>query len=149
MPFYKTALLATLSLGLAITASYAAEESAQYKSLLTPLLETGTDIIDQPIAYPSGTPKVTAATVVIPPGQETGWHTHEVPLFVHVLEGAVTVDYGDKGTNVYEAGETIMEAMNWPHNGINEGDEPVRIFVVYLGSEDKTNTATAAAPGVQ
>lgn len=124
----------------------AAEESVQYKNLLTPLLQTGTDIVGQPIVYPSGTPKVTSAIVVVEPGAETGWHTHEVPLFVYVLEGEVTVDYGSKGTKVYKAGETFMEAMNWPHNGMNKTDAPLRILVAYMGSEDKTNTATASGP---
>jgi quercetin dioxygenase-like cupin family protein len=142
----KTGLLPALAFAFAITAPAAAEESAQYQNLLTPLLEAETDILDQPIVYPSGTPKVTAAIVVIPPGKDTGWHTHEVPLFVHVLDGTVTVDYGDKGTKVYKAGETFMEAMNWPHNGINQGDVPARILAVYMGSEEKTNTATAPDP---
>jgi quercetin dioxygenase-like cupin family protein len=146
MTFIKTGFFAAFALALAGAAPATAQESQQYKNLLTPLLQTGTDIIDQPIVYPAGTPKVTAAIVVIPPGGETGWHTHEVPLFVYVMEGAVTVDYGDKGIKVYKAGESVMEAMNWPHNGINKEDEPVRIMAVYMGSEDKTNTATAPGP---
>jgi quercetin dioxygenase-like cupin family protein len=146
MTFLKTGFLPALAVGLTLVASPVSAESAQYKSLLTPLLDSETDIIDQPIVYPPGTAKVTAATVVIPPGVETGWHTHEVPLFVYVLDGAVTVDYGDKGTHVYKIGETFMEAMNWPHNGINKTDEPVRLLVVYMGSNDKMNTATASGP---
>lgn len=146
MTVLKTGRLPALAFVFAIAAPAAAEESVQYRNLLTPLLETGTDIIDQPIVYPSGAPKITSAIVVIPPGKDTGWHTHEVPLFIHVLDGTVTVDYGDKGTKVYEAGETFMEATNWPHNGINNEDVPVRILAVYMGSDDKTNTATVSVP---
>lgn len=146
MTTLKTGFLSTLAVAFTIALSQAAEESDKYQSLLTPLLETGTDIVNQAIVYPPGTPKVTSAIVVIPPGEETGWHTHEVPLYVHVLEGTVTVDYGGKGTKTYEAGETFMEAMNWPHNGMNNASVPVRILVVYMGSEDKTNTATAPGP---
>jgi len=144
MTAFKTGFLSALAVAFTIAVSQAAEESSRYQSLLTPLLETGTDIVDQAIVYPPGTPKITSAIVVIPPGEETGWHTHEVPLYVHVLEGTVTVDYGSKGTKAYEAGQTFMEAMDWPHNGMNKGNVPVRILVVYMGSEDKTNTATAA-----
>lgn len=143
---FKTGFLLALASTYAIALPVAAEESTRYQNLLTPLLETETDIIDQPVVYPAGTPKVTAAIVVIPPGEDTGWHTHEVPLFVHVLDGTVTVDYGDRGTNVYKAGETFMEAMNWPHNGINKEEVPARILAVYMGSEDQTNTTTAPAP---
>lgn len=145
MNFFKIGFLPAIAIAIAI-APAAAEESTQYKNLLTPLLETGADIIDQPLAYPPGTPKVTAAIVTIPPGGETGWHIHEVPLFVYILDGEVTVDYGDRGTKVYKAGSSIMEAMNWPHNGMNKASEPVRIMAVYVGSDDKTNTASVPAP---
>jgi quercetin dioxygenase-like cupin family protein len=142
----KFAALAAIAAMLMVGRPASAEDSVSYKNLLTPLLKTGTDIIGQPIVYPPGTPEITAAIVTIPPGGKTGWHTHEVPLFVHILEGAVTVDYGDKGTRVYRAGESIMEAMNWPHNGVNSGDEPVRILAVYMGSNERTNAASVPAP---
>ncbi len=124
----------------------AALEDAKYQNLLTPLLSTDADIIGQPIAYPSGKPKVTAAIVTIPPGGETGRHIHQVPLFVYVLEGEVTVDYGDKGTKVYQAGQSLMEAMNWAHNGMNKSAAPVKIMAVYMGGDDKTNVEATAAP---
>jgi len=146
MTSFRLALLPVLAIAFAFSGSARSEESVSYQNLLTPLLETETDIIDQPIVYPTGTPKITSAIVTIPPGGETGWHTHEVPLYVYILDGAVTVDYGDKGTRVYEANSSIMEAMDWPHNGINKGSEPVRILVVYMGAEGKTNAAPADAP---
>ena len=123
-----------------------AEESTQYGKLLTPILESGQTIIGQPIAYPAGTPKVTAAIVVVPPGKETGWHTHAVPLFAYILEGALSVDYGDKGVKVYKAGDGLLEAMNWPHNGVNKTDTVVRILAVYMGAEGQANAEPTAAP---
>ncbi len=120
---------------LALFAAPAAAQDAQYQNLLTPLLSGNQTIIDQTIAYPEGTPKVTAAIVVIPPGKDTGWHIHTVPLFVYVLEGEVTVDYGSKGTKVLKAGSSILEAENWPHNGMNKTDKPLRILAVYMGAE--------------
>src|ERR1700736_598236 len=130
-----------LSAGLAT-----AEGSASYAKLLTPILESGQTIIGQPIAYPTGTPKVTAAIVLVPPGKETGWHTHAVPLFAYVLEGELSVDYGDKGIKVYKAGDGLLEAMNWPHNGTNKTAAPVRILAVYMGAEGQTNAEPAATP---
>jgi quercetin dioxygenase-like cupin family protein len=119
-----------------------AEEAISYKTLVTPLLETSQTVIGQPIVYPAGTAKVTAVIVTIPPGGETGWHEHAVPLFGYMLDGALTVDYGDKGTRTYNVGDTLMEAMNWPHNGANKGDVPVRILAVYMGADGIPN-ATA------
>jgi quercetin dioxygenase-like cupin family protein len=145
--------LRQLGFALALTCAVAAPAIAKdvaapatYQNLLTPLLQTGADTIGQPIAYPPGTPKITAAIVTIPPGGETGWHSHEVPLMVYVLEGEVTVDYGEKGIKVYPAGSAAMEAMNWPHNGMNKGSAPLRLLAVYMGSDAKANTLTAEAP---
>ncbi len=123
-----------------------AEESVSYQNLLTPLLSSGTTVIDQPIAYPEGTPKVTGAIVVVPPGGDTGWHLHKVPLFAYVLEGEVTVDYGEKGVKVVKAGESILEGIDWPHIGMNKTDEPLRILAVYMGAEGVANAETATAP---
>ena len=116
-----------------------AEEAIAYKTLVTPLITTSQTIIGQPLAYPAGTAKVTAVIVTIPPGGETGWHEHAVPLFGYMLDGVLTVDYGDKGTRTYRPGDSLMEAMNWPHNGSNKGDVPVRILAVYMGAEGVPN----------
>jgi quercetin dioxygenase-like cupin family protein len=124
----------------------AAEESVTYQNLLTPLLSTGKTVVDQQIAYPAGTAKVTAAIVTIPPGGETGWHLHEVPLYVYVLEGEVTVDYGEKGVKVVKEGESILEAVDWAHNGMNKTDQPLRILAVYIGAEGVDNAEPAPAP---
>jgi quercetin dioxygenase-like cupin family protein len=141
---FKT-LLPTIGL-LLFAGLAAADESTSYGNLLTPILSGGETIIGEPIAYPSGKPKVTAAIVVVPPGKETGWHTHPVPLFAYILEGELSVDYGDKGVKVYKAGDGLLEAMNWPHNGVNKTAAPVRILAVYMGAEGVANAETAPAP---
>ena len=129
---------------LAFNGRPASTEDAQYQNLLTPLYSGNTTIIDQTTAYPSGTAKITAAVVVIPPGKDTGWHTHAVPLFVHILEGEVTVDYGSKGIKVYKAGDSLLEAENWAHNGMNGTDKAVRILAVYMGAEGLANATPVA-----
>jgi quercetin dioxygenase-like cupin family protein len=143
---YRTALLAAALLALpaiAFAEDASAPPASSYENLLTPLLSTGTTIIGEPIAYPSGTPKVTAAIVTVPPGKETGWHTHQVPLFAEILQGELTVDYGSKGVKTYKTGDSLLEAMNWPHNGMNKGTVPVKLLAVYMGAEG-VPTATPA-----
>ena len=90
--------------------------------------------------------KVTAAIVTVPPGGQTGWHSHEVPLFGYVLEGVLTVDYGSKGIKTYKTGDSWMEAVNWPHNGMNRGTVPVKLLAVYMGGGDKANTVKVPTP---
>lgn len=117
-----------------------------YQNLLTPLLQGSADVLGTPLAYPEGTPNVTSATVTIPPGGETGWHQHEVPLFAYVLEGELTVDYGEKGKKIYRAGEAVLEAVGWAHNGTSTGTVPMKLVAVYIGSDAATNTVKVVAP---
>ena len=65
-----------------------------------------------------------------------------MPLIGYILDGVLTVDYGDKGMHTYKTGAGLLEAMNWPHNGMNKGTAPVRILAVYAGV---TGTANAEA----
>jgi quercetin dioxygenase-like cupin family protein len=108
------------------------------------LMATGETVLGQAIAYPPGAAKVTAAIVTVPPGGETGWHTHAVPLFGYILEGELTVDYGADGLHTYRPGDTLMEAMNHPHNGMNRGTVSVRLLAVYMGSANLPNSSPAA-----
>ena len=102
----------------------------------TPLLSTSKTIMDEPIVYPTGTPaKLTTAIISMPPGGETGWHTHGVPLTGLILEGELTIDYGEKGKRTYKAGQSLAEAINVPHNGQNTGSGILKLFVVYIGAE--------------
>ena len=118
-----------------------------YETLLTPIFTGHETIIGQPIAFPTEpNPVVTSAIVTIPPGGETGWHEHSVPLFVYILEGAVTVDYGSHGIRVVAAGSSMLEAMDWPHNAHNYGTVPVRILAVYMGAGGVANATTAEGP---
>ena len=52
------------------------------------------EVVDEPIVYPDPEPaRVTALTVILQPGEITGWHRHGVPLFGFMLEGELTVQY--------------------------------------------------------
>jgi len=105
------------------------------------LLATDTTILGQPIAYPAREPaRVTAVIVTLRPGEETGWHTHAVPLFGYIMEGELTVDYGKQGKKVYKSGDSVIEAMNTPHNGTSSGTGSVRIMAVFMGAQGVANT---------
>jgi quercetin dioxygenase-like cupin family protein len=103
----------------------------------TPLLSTSKTILDETIVYPtSGPAKITDAIVALQPGEETGWHTHNgMPNTGIILEGELTVDYGDKGKKTFHQGDAIAEVMSIPHNGKNTGDGIMKLFVVYMGVE--------------
>jgi quercetin dioxygenase-like cupin family protein len=117
--------------GITLGAALAREPAKRFALLLS----TSKTVVDEPIAYPAGTAKITTGVVTLDPGDETGWHTHGVPLTGLMLEGALTVDYGDKGKRTFHQGQSIAEAINVPHNGRNLGTAPVKLFVAYAGAE--------------
>lgn len=125
-------------------AGASAEDAVALKPTVTPVIDASQTILGQPLAYPAGTAEITAVIITIPPGGQTGWHLHAVPLFGYILEGTLTVDYGDKGTHVYAAGDGLLEAMNWPHDGMNKGSVPVRILAVYAGAKGISDSAAVA-----
>ena len=134
---YRTASVAVLLLmTLAPAGQLGAEENVLPAQSAAPLLSTGTTILGETLHYPTNGPAhVTASIVTLPPGARTVLHKHGVPMFAYVLEGEITVDYGDRGKRTYRAGEALMETMDVPHFGADAGNAPVRILTVYMGAE--------------
>ncbi len=85
-------------------------------------------------------PEVTALLVEIPPGGETGWHLHPVPVYAYVLSGTITVEMEGGESRDYNEGEAIFEAVNAAHNGKNLGKIPVKLIVFYTGETGKPVT---------
>jgi quercetin dioxygenase-like cupin family protein len=111
---------------------------------VTPLLSTGTTVVGEALHYPSGGPAhATAAIITLKPGAKTNLHKHGVPLFAYILEGEITVDYGDRGKRTYRPGDAFMEAMDVPHFGADDGAQPVRILAVFMGADGAADTIPA------
>jgi quercetin dioxygenase-like cupin family protein len=160
MPTSSTALnsraLRSLAFGLvlALLAGPAATQDAQPappQANIPPgvrtVLSTGTTVTGEPIRYPSGAPaQLTALEITLQPGQQTGWHTHPVPIFGYILDGELTVDYGPKGQRVYHKGDGFAEATNEAHNGRNLTDKPVTILAVFAGMDGVKDSVPAPPP---
>jgi quercetin dioxygenase-like cupin family protein len=138
-----TALLALLIMTGATAGMAIAAEQVDYEQLKTKaveLLVTQTDVVGHPLRYPQeGQAQVSAYLVTVQPGDHTAWHHHEVPVFVHVLDGELTVDYGDRGTKQFNSGDAFMEAVTTRHEGLNKSESPVRLLTVYFGSTAEKN----------
>ena len=78
-------------------------------------------------------------TVNLAPGAETGWHEHPVPVYGYVVSGKISVELEDGKELSFTEGEAIIEVINTMHNGINRGNEPVKLAVFYLGAEGIPN----------
>jgi quercetin dioxygenase-like cupin family protein len=95
----------------------------------------------QKIKYPeTDNAEVTALLVEIPPGGETGWHFHPVPVYAYVLSGTLTSEMQNGWKHDYKEGEAIFEAVNIAHNGKNLGKIPVKLVVFYTGEVGKPLT---------
>ncbi len=134
-----------LPLIVTLCAGQAAAQDTGYPAF--PLLSAQTNVVGETIVYPTtGPARVTAAIVVLAPGERTIVHKHAAPLFAYILAGELTVDYGSHGTRRYSKGQAFMEAMAVAHSGQNTGAEPVQILAVYIGAEGTANVAPANDP---
>jgi quercetin dioxygenase-like cupin family protein len=104
------------------------------------LVSSSKTIIGQNFHYPEGTAKITGAIVTMQPGDTTGWHKHDAPLFAWMIEGQLTVDYGADGVRTYNKGDAFIEAFESYHNGKNTGDGVARVLAVFAGADGVANT---------
>lgn len=128
--------IAAVTAGLLVMAQGASAQNAHHPEKL---LETSTDAVGTPLAYPSGKPVITSYMLHAEAGRKSAWHKHEVPVYVHVLEGTFTIDYGDKGTKTFQAGDSFIEGYEVRHHGWAEGDRPAKLLVVFVGSDTAKN----------
>ncbi len=91
-------------------------------------------------------PEVTAMTVEIPPGGETGWHLHTVPVYAYVLAGTLDVQIAGGKTLSFIQGDAIVEVQTLAHNGRNPGHETSRLVVFYTGEEGRPIVTKVANP---
>ena len=143
---HRAALVAPpILLALAILAVTSLRASTREEA--TALLDTGKTVLGQTFSYPTRTPaKVTAEIITMLPGEGTGWHKHDVPMFGYILEGEITVDYGPAGTRVYRQGDALIEAIDREHDGRNTGAGNARILAVFMGAEGMPNTVLLNKP---
>jgi quercetin dioxygenase-like cupin family protein len=128
----------TLAFFAAALASGAAAAENAYP--VVDILSTDKTIVGETITYPTtGPAKVTASIVTVAPNAETVFHRHGVPMFAYILEGTLTVDYGEKGKKTFNPGDSLVEAMNVTHRGTNAGPAVVKILAVYMGAEGAKN----------
>ncbi|NYF15578.1 quercetin dioxygenase-like cupin family protein [Microbacterium sp. AK009] len=90
---------------------------------------------------------VTFREITLQPGAGTGEHCHAGQLIAVVKEGALThyAPTHPDGVRVYETGEAIIEGAEYIHQGVNEGDIPVVLWVTYVIPEGEPLAETDLA----
>ena len=93
-------------------------------------------VLDQRVTYPKKKPaRISSETVVLGPGDSTGWRRHRIPVYVHVLAGTYTVDFGEGALVEYPAGTAFIQATKTDYKGTNTHEEEVSVLHVYLGAK--------------
>ncbi|HYJ49042.1 MAG TPA: cupin domain-containing protein [Microbacterium sp.] len=112
-------------------------------------LATGDQVEPVEVAVDGGAAGVgvTFREITIEPGAGTGEHCHYGQLIAVVQEGELT-HYSEThpgGVRVYRAGESIIEGAGYPHEGRNEGDSDVVLWVTYVIPDGKPLAETDLA----
>lgn len=149
-PLLSTLLMFSLCLSLKAGPCLTASPDYNTDVKVTTLLRTSTNIAAQSIEYPHAHPaEVSILSVTIPPGKQTGWHSHPVPLFGYVLSGEITVTIKGHGKHTFYKGDTLAECMNLPHNGRNNGTVPVKLLIFVAGEKTVPFTVKASSLDTQ
>lgn len=98
-------------------------------------------------AYPKGEPEITVLHITIPPGVKLPMHHHPVINAGMLIRGQLLV-IGEGGARLQlKAGDGIIEMVDQPHYGTNNGTEPAQIVMVYAGTTGKPITVLEPAAG--
>ena len=82
--------------------------------------------------------EVVTHTYSFPAGAVLPWHIHpDAHEIAYVLEGDFVMEIEGEGRKPLKSGESFYLAPNLVHRGLNEGTEPVKLFVVRIKPKDK------------
>jgi quercetin dioxygenase-like cupin family protein len=128
---FSFALPALIALTLAgVGDANAGEQEYKPKATVTSLIET-------PLAGVKGK-TVIIKHFEVPPGFVGGKHFHPGPVFVYVLEGAITIDTEATGRQTIKAGQLYQEPIGSVMQGRNlSTTDPAKFVVFQVGDEGK------------
>jgi quercetin dioxygenase-like cupin family protein len=109
------------------------------------VLKSTTNMVGEPITYPTGTAEVTTEMVTLEPGGQTGYHTHQVPSWVYVLDGELELRIGGQEPMRFTSGQAFVEPQGTAMQAFNVADGPTQLLVVSMGAEGQP-TGQPAVP---
>jgi len=139
----KVLLTMLLVVPLQITVAQAFDDGnkASPHVVVTPLASTKVTADGQPIILPQKNAQLLVSTYDIPAGATLPVHKHPFPRYAYVLAGTLQVTYIDTGkSEVFKAGDFIVEVMGPWHQGTNIGPTPIKLLVIDQVEEGAQNT---------
>ena len=123
-----------LSLPLAVLAQDAPGPEAAGMSR-EEVIKTTTNLIGEPITYPSEAAELTTEIVTLEPEGRTGYHTHQVPSWVYVMDGEVELRIDGQEPVRMASGQVFIEPQDVPMQAFNVAEGPTKLMVVSIGAE--------------
>lgn len=99
------------------------------------LTTTSTNIVGDPIEYPSGTPEIYAEIGTFEPGARTALHVHPVPILVYVLEGELELRVDGAEPIRIPKGEAFVDPQNRNVQAFNVAEGPTTIMAFAVGAQ--------------
>jgi quercetin dioxygenase-like cupin family protein len=76
--------------------------------------------------------EIVQVTTEIPPGVESGWHTHPGEEVGYVIAGRIEMRVAGRGTVVLHAGSGFLIPPKTPHNARDLGPEVGQMLSTYI-----------------
>ena len=122
---------ALLAICASFTAAHALDSGAAAPVVVTPVKTTAVTSTGQPLVLPQKNVEVTASIYDIAPGATLPVHKHPFARYAYVLAGTLQVTNVDTGkSDVFKAGDFIVEMIDQWHRGSNIGADPVKLVVI-------------------
>ena len=122
---------ALLAICASFTAAHALDSGAAAPVVVTPVKTTAVTSTGQPLILPQKNVEVTASIYDIAPGATLPVHKHPFARYAYVLAGTLQVTNVDTGkSDVFKAGDFIVEMIDQWHRGSNIGADPVKLVVI-------------------
>jgi quercetin dioxygenase-like cupin family protein len=91
--------------------------------------------------------EVVVQLYTFPPGTVLPWHIHpDAHEIAYVLQGTLTFQRAGEQPRDIKTGEADYLAPNIVHRGMNNGDVPVKLYVVRIKPKDKPLLQEVPAP---
>jgi quercetin dioxygenase-like cupin family protein len=130
--------VALVLLGAAARASET--NTAAVPVLVIPVLATAVTASRQPIVLPQHDARVVVSTYDIARDTTLPEHEHPYPRYAYVLAGKLRVTNTETGhSDVYAAGDFIIEAIGQWHQAVSLDDQPVTLLVIDQVAGEESN----------
>jgi quercetin dioxygenase-like cupin family protein len=138
----RTAILAAAAI-IGVTAHNAAlaDEASEAAGVTwEELRRTTTNVVGDPITYPTGTSEIYIEIGTFEEDGRTPLHGHPVPVVVYVMEGELEVRVDGADPHRMKQGEASVEPQNRNMQAFNVANGPTKVLVVTMGAEGQPIT---------